>query len=198
MPNGLTDLITKYESTLKVEDWKAIPYENLREFEADLIKKKNYRYGAKDMEETYLFLESKKITLYGRYNALEMIIRRKIMDGIKDFEKRKGLWMAIDTGLTPRHSTSVFLVYAARYGNEQAEKDVREMIESYEKKVHPQILILKGKLNEEKDPERKKILDETYENHVQITNCVVNWTLPYFLEALGKTKETHKSAEAQL
>lgn len=197
MLNGLTDLITKHESALKVEDWKAIPYEKLRDFEADLIKTKNYRYGAKEMEEAYLFLESKGIKLYGRYNALEMIIRRKIMDGIKDFEKRKGLWVAIDTGLTPGHSTSVFLVYAARYGKEQAEEDVMEMIEAYENRVHPQIQTLKKKLCEEKDPERKKILDEAYENHVQITNCVVNWTLPYFLEASGRPKGTHRPAVAQ-
>jgi hypothetical protein len=197
MITQLTELIKKHERNLRVEDWKKIPYENLRDFEAELIKTKNYTYGVKEMEELHSFLESKKFSIYSRYNALEMVIRRKIMDDIKDIDKRKGLWMAIDCGLSQDHRTDMVLLYAARYGIEETEKDLKKMTEAYEKKIRPSSERLKKKLNKEKDPEKKKVLEEVYENHMQLPSSVIPLTIPYLLSGLENIREKHKSEAMQ-
>jgi len=197
MTQALTDLIRKYEGDLRVEDWKAVDYGKLRDFSLNLIKLDNFPYRIKQMEETMNFVEEKKMGLYSRYTIFEMIMRRKAMNTIRNVEKRKGLWLAIDNYMDKRGNIDVLLVYSARYGIEETKKDLETMLEEY-KKMQKQFETLKQKIAKTKDTKRREWLAEVYENHNQVTMTVGLHHIPTLIKQLEKVTEMHRSEEARL
>jgi hypothetical protein len=188
MQNGLICLIIKHEKTLRINQEEYEQFERFRDFSADLIKIPNFRYNSNDMITTGEFLLDNQFGLYSRYATLSRIIRRKTMDPIKDNDQRKGLWLALEHYMTPgNQKMQILMVHAARYGTEEAKENLEKMQKMYEARITPEIEKIFHEIEKPCSPEKKYMLDQIYENHMQIQSIVHSWIIPSMILELKKS-----------
>jgi len=193
MLEPIKQLITDYEGTLRIEDWKEVQYSDLKEFSVGLIKMNNYQYKKEEMKELTRFLLDKKMGCYSRFTTLEMIVRRKTMDNISDVDKRKMIWMMIDRNLErENHEGILAQMFFGRYGFEQGKKDLENMIQIYKKRIRPEIGKIEKEGIKEKDEDEKKFLCEVRENHMQLAGTLYSLNIPEIIKKAEGTIKTHK------
>ncbi len=196
MTEKIKGIIQQYRGSLSVDYKNYNEYHRFMDFSEKLIKTDNFVYRRRDMEDMVRFLQLREFETYSRYAILEMVIRRKTMQDIKEIDRRKGLWLSIDNSLeNPKErKRDVINVYSARYGNEEAIKDLSTMFTTYETKVETEFERIKRKIEKTKDKEEKLWLYEVEENHKNLALPVHNFIIPSFIEYLRIVKEKRKPA----
>ncbi|MEM4245057.1 MAG: hypothetical protein QW404_03610 [Candidatus Nanoarchaeia archaeon] len=193
MNEELKEIIRKYESILRIEDWKKPDYFALTPFSINLIKIGNFKYKRKEMEDLTQFLIDKKMGYYSRITTLETVVRRKTMDDIENIDTRKIVWMMIDKNLSMEDKEGLFTqIFFGKYGLKEGKKCLEKMIYAYEKKINPEMEKIKQELNQTENQTRKEFLEEVYENHKQLTSTIYTWKIPQIIKKAEELTKKHK------